>query len=62
MAKIELVTFDNDGVVVDSELLANRVLAGLLTEAGHPTTGEHCIRDYMGGTLSRVRSTDHEAG
>lgn len=53
---IDLVIFDNDGVVVDSELLANRVLSGLLTECGLPTSVEECIRDYMGGTLARVRA------
>lgn len=51
-----LVIFDNDGVVVDSELLANRVLSDLLTQHGHPTTVEESMRDYMGGTLSGVRS------
>jgi HAD superfamily hydrolase (TIGR01509 family) len=56
MPPIELVIFDNDGVVVDSELLANRVLAELLTEHGHPTTAEQSIERYMGGTLSGVRS------
>jgi HAD superfamily hydrolase (TIGR01509 family) len=50
------VIFDNDGVVVDSELLANGVLSDLLTEHGHPTTVEESIRDYMGGTLDGVRS------
>ena len=33
---IELVIFDNDGVLVDSERLANTILAELLTEAGLP--------------------------
>jgi HAD superfamily hydrolase (TIGR01509 family) len=54
---IDLVIFDNDGVVVDSELLANRVLSDLLTENGHPTSIEESIRDYMGGTLAGVRSS-----
>jgi hypothetical protein len=54
---IDLVIFDNDGVVVDSELLANRVLSDLLTECGHPTSLEECIREYMGGTLAGVRSS-----
>ncbi len=57
---IDLVIFDNDGVVVDSELLANRVLSDLLTESGHPTSLDECIRDYMGGTLARVRATVRE--
>jgi HAD superfamily hydrolase (TIGR01509 family) len=60
MPPIDLVIFDNDGVVVDSEMLANRVLSGLLTEHGHPTSIEESIRDYMGGTLSTVRSTIRE--
>jgi len=54
MGAIDLVILDNDGVVVDSELLANRVLAELLTEAGHPTSVEDSIRDYLGGTLAGV--------
>jgi HAD superfamily hydrolase (TIGR01509 family) len=57
---IELVIFDNDGVVVDSEVLANGVLAGLLTEHGHPTTVQESIRDYLGGTLAGVRSLVQE--
>jgi HAD superfamily hydrolase (TIGR01509 family) len=56
MTAIGLVIFDNDGVVVDSELLANRVLSDLLTEHGHPTSLEQCIHDFMGGTLAGVRS------
>ena len=35
-----LVIFDNDGVLVDSERLANTILAELLTEAGLPYTFE----------------------
>ncbi len=50
----QLVILDNDGVLVDSEPLANRILADLLTEAGVPTTYEDALRDYMGGSLGRV--------
>jgi len=57
---IELVIFDNDGVVVDSELLANRVLADLLSELGYPATVEECISDFMGGTLDGVRAIVRE--
>ena len=57
---VGLVIFDNDGVVVDSELLANRVLSDLLTEHGHPTTVQESIRDYLGGTLSGVRAIIRE--
>lgn len=44
----ELVIFDCDGVLVDSEPISNRVLAELLTEIGLPSTVEACMRDYMG--------------
>ena len=54
MARFDLVIFDNDGVLVDSERLANTVLAELLTEHGLPCTLEDSVRDYLGGTLARV--------
>ncbi|MGW4648325.1 HAD family hydrolase [Kitasatospora sp. NPDC004289] len=44
----DLVVFDNDGVLVDSEPISNRVLAEYLTELGHPTTVEDSYRDFMG--------------
>jgi HAD superfamily hydrolase (TIGR01509 family) len=44
----ELVIFDCDGVLVDSEPLSNRILAERLTAIGLPTTVEEAIRDYMG--------------
>ena len=52
---IELVIFDNDGVLVDSERLANTILAGLLTEAGLPYTFEEAVRDFMGGSMASMR-------
>jgi HAD superfamily hydrolase (TIGR01509 family) len=52
-----LVVFDNDGVLVDSEPLANRVLAAYLTELGHPTTYEDALRDFMGGAVHRIHDT-----
>ena len=42
------VIFDCDGVLVDTEPAANRVLARLLTGAGLPTTPEESMRTYMG--------------
>ncbi|MCM3810391.1 HAD family hydrolase [Streptomyces sp. DR7-3] len=50
----DLVIFDNDGVLVDSEPISNRLLAAYLTELGHPTSYEDSIRDYMGSALHRV--------
>lgn len=52
----DLVIFDNDGVLVDSEPLANRVLAGLLTQHGYPISPEQCVHRFMGRTLSTVRT------
>ena len=33
--RYDLVIFDNDGVLVDSEPISNTLLAGYLTELGH---------------------------
>jgi HAD superfamily hydrolase (TIGR01509 family) len=55
VGRFQLVIFDNDGVLVDSEPIANRILAELLTESGWPTTYEDSLRDYMGGSLRLVR-------
>lgn len=52
--RYDLVIFDNDGVLVDSEPISNRILAGHLTELGHPTTYEDSIRDYMGAAVHRI--------
>ena len=54
-SRFDLVIFDNDGVLVDSEPHANRVLAALLTECGLPTTFEESLRDYVGSSIPRVR-------
>ena len=50
-----LVIFDNDGVLVDSERLANTILAELLTEAGLPYSFEEAVRDFMGGSMTSMR-------
>lgn len=50
----DLVIFDNDGVLVDSEPISNRLLAGYLTELGHPTSYEDSLHDYMGAAMHRV--------
>ncbi|WP_409470456.1 HAD family hydrolase [Streptomyces sp. HC307] len=52
--RYDLVIFDNDGVLVDSEPISNRILAGYLTELGHPTSYEESIRDYMGSAMHRI--------
>lgn len=45
---MQLIIFDFDGVVADSELAANHILAEGLTRIGSPTTAEEAIRLYMG--------------
>ncbi|MFI5976848.1 HAD family hydrolase [Streptomyces sp. NPDC051452] len=52
--RYDLIIFDNDGVLVDSEPISNRLLAASLTELGHPTTYEESIRDYMGSAMHRI--------
>ncbi|MFE8950211.1 HAD family hydrolase [Streptomyces sp. NPDC007856] len=52
--RYDLIIFDNDGVLVDSEPISNRHLAAYLTELGHPTSYEDSIRDYMGSAMHRI--------
>ncbi|MEY7980649.1 HAD family hydrolase [Streptomyces pilosus] len=58
--RYDLVIFDNDGVLVDSEPISNRLLAAYLTELGHPTSYEESIRDYMGSAMHRVHDLVEE--
>src|SRR3954466_6881167 len=48
------IIFDFDGVIADSEVLANTVLAEIVTELGVPTTVEDSYRDYMGKRYHEV--------
>ena len=54
MADVELTIFDCDGVLVDSEVISNGVLARALTEEGVPTTLAQARRDYQGLLLGEV--------
>ncbi|MFF2998830.1 HAD family hydrolase [Streptomyces sp. NPDC057950] len=58
--RYDLVIFDNDGVLVDSEPISNGLLAAYLTELGHPTSYEDSVRDYMGSAMHRVHDLVHE--
>jgi HAD superfamily hydrolase (TIGR01509 family) len=53
---LELVIFDCDGVLVDSEVISNRVLAAMLTEHGLETTLPQARREYQGLLLADVLS------
>src|SRR5580692_1938771 len=48
------IIFDFDGVLADSEVLSNTVLAEIVTELGVPTSVEDAYRDYMGKRFHEV--------
>ena len=50
-APLELVIFDCDGVLIDSEMLANQAVAAELTAIGWAMTAEDSMRRFMGMTL-----------
>jgi HAD superfamily hydrolase (TIGR01509 family) len=56
MHDLQLVIFDCDGVLVDSEVISNDVLARSLTEQGLPTTLAQARRDYQGLLLAEIDS------
>jgi HAD superfamily hydrolase (TIGR01509 family) len=45
---IEAIIFDFDGVIVDSEVVANAALAEVLSRAGCPTGGDEAVALYSG--------------
>jgi len=46
-----LLIFDCDGVLVDSEILANELLAEMMTELGHPMGTAEAIQKFVGRSL-----------
>jgi len=56
MRDLQLVIFDCDGVLVDSEVISNQVLARSLTEQGLQTTLAEARRDYQGLLLVDIDS------
>ncbi len=54
MRYLRLVIFDCDGVLVDSEVISNGVLARMLSAEGLPTTLAEARRDYQGLLLGEV--------
>lgn len=53
----KLIIFDFDGVIADSELLANAVLAEVMSELGAPMTTEQAIAAFMGKRFEDVITT-----
>lgn len=60
-AAFDLVIFDCDGVLVDSERIANAVFADLLSEAGLATTLEESVERYMGRSMPSALALAEEA-
>lgn len=58
----DLVIFDCDGVLVDSEVISNRVLAANLTRHGMPVTPAECMARFVGGTMASVHLQAREMG
>lgn len=54
MLKPQLVIFDCDGVLVDSEILASKIEAKLLTDAGYEITHEEMSERYAGMTWKQI--------
>lgn len=54
MSDIDLVIFDCDGVLIDSEIIAARVEAEMLTAAGFPIEPEELARSYAGLTFRDI--------
>jgi HAD superfamily hydrolase (TIGR01509 family) len=60
---IDLVIFDCDGVLVDSEVIASRLLAEALTREGYPVTAAECRRRFTGVSIrSVVEAVGGESG
>ncbi len=51
---IQALIFDFDGVLADSEVVANTVLAEIVTGLGVPTTLDDSLQTYMGKRLHEV--------
>ena len=54
MSGFNLIIFDCDGVLVDSEIIAARVESKLLTEAGYPISAEEMGERFAGMTWKNI--------
>ena len=52
----QLVIFDCDGVLVDSESIANALMAKALTAQGWPLTGPESVKRFKGGHMHQVHA------
>ncbi|MEJ2357474.1 MAG: HAD family phosphatase [Deinococcales bacterium] len=59
----ELVIYDCDGVLVDTEPIANPVLAAMLTDEGYPIDSHDCAERFTGRPVPEtVREVEEELG
>ena len=58
--RYRLVIFDCDGVLVDSEPIANRIFSSCFQEIGIPITYDIAVRDYVGLSLNSCRELVRE--
>ena len=54
---LEMVIFDCDGVLIDSEALSNRVAVEMLSEAGWTMTEDECEQRFIGLSFGAVQRT-----
>lgn len=57
MSATELVIFDLDGVLIDSEVLSCRALAEVLSEGGHAITTEEVLARFVGVSNEALMAT-----
>lgn len=61
--QFEAILFDCDGVLVDSELITNRVLHAMLNETGWALSEQDCMRIFIGKTVrSETARIEAETG
>lgn len=61
--QFEAILFDCDGVLVDSELITNRVLHAMLNESGWVLSEQDCMRIFIGKTVrSETARIEAETG
>jgi len=61
--QFEAILFDCDGVLVDSELITNRVLHAMLNESGWTLSEDECMRIFIGKTVrSETARIEAETG
>ena len=56
----ELIIFDCDGVLVDSESLSNQVLSRVFLESGFEISPDDCLRQFVGMSMKSVRAAVEE--